>query len=66
MNPTLRPLLLALALAVGAPPTFAQTAPRTGTLGEGSSTGPLLPRDELRACLQRQETINRLRVAIVR
>jgi len=72
-NPLPTPLLAALAPAVmaaaallaggalGPAPAFAQ-AGNTGTMGKG--TGPIMTRDELRACMRAQDDLNRRRDAL--
>lgn len=53
MNRTAAVALLALTLTSAPAWAQAPAAPRTATLGGGSATGPLLSREELRACLKR-------------
>lgn len=64
MNRRLSSLTLGCLMAALALPTLAQTAPKTGSLGGGAgSGGPLLTRDELRACMKEQVTLAQRRSA---
>lgn len=58
--------LLAATLLCASTGAFAQAAPKTLSLGDGKSNAPLLTRDELRACLQRQTSLNQQRETLQR
>lgn len=51
MNPRISALTLAALLAL---PTLAFAQAKTGSLGGGAGAGPVMTRDELRACLKNQ------------
>jgi hypothetical protein len=51
------PLWIGLLTAVLALPAAAQSAPKTGSLGGGAGAGPMMTRDELRACLKAQTAL---------
>ena len=58
MNLRLNSLTLGCLLAALALPTLAQTAGKTGSLGGGTGGGgPVLTRDELRACMKEQTVL---------
>lgn len=64
MNRRLSSLTLGCLLATLSLPALAQTAPKTGSLGGGAgSGGPMLTREELRACMKEQATLAQRRAA---
>lgn len=42
-------------------PALAQTAPKTGSLGGGGGSGPVMTREELRTCLKQQDQLAKMR-----
>jgi hypothetical protein len=56
------PLWIGCLVAALAAPAAAQTPARTGSLGGGAGSGPVMTRDELRACLKTQADLT-VRVA---
>jgi len=61
MTHRLHTLCLVGLMAALSKPASAQTAPRTGSLGGGGGSGPVMTRDELRACLKQQDELAKLR-----
>jgi hypothetical protein len=54
MNPRFSALTLAALITLTALPNLAFAQAKTGSLGGGSGAGPVMTRDELRACLKNQ------------
>lgn len=54
MNPRFSALTLSALIALTALPTLALAQAKTGSLGGGAGAGPVMTRDELRACLKNQ------------
>lgn len=59
VSPLFAATLVALLVApmMASLPAQAQTAPKTGSLGGGTGSGPVMTRDELRTCLKQKDEI---------
>lgn len=60
MNRHLLLLCLGGLVAVTTLPAVAQSAPKTGSLGAGSGSGPVMTREELRTCLKQQAALKQM------